>query len=42
MKKVVTIATLAALTLSIFAGTASAAAGGFCRGVQGSSSMCTR
>lgn len=42
MKKVIAIATLAALSLSIFAGTASAAAGGFCRGLQSGSSICDR
>lgn len=42
MKKVIAIATLAALSLSIFASPASAAAGGFCRGIQGGSSVCER
>lgn len=42
MKKIIVIATLATLSLSIFASTASAAAGGFCRGTQRGSSICQR
>ena len=42
MKKIIVIATLATLSLGIFASTASASAGGFCRGTQGSASVCAR
>ncbi|HEY9660685.1 MAG TPA: hypothetical protein V6C65_19690 [Allocoleopsis sp.] len=41
MKRIIAIATLAALTLGIAANQASAV-GGFCRGVQGAASVCQR